>query len=52
MESIQVTTEQLNLAIERLNLGAIAQSEYLQIKSELAGEKLSLSNAKSQLLLD
>lgn len=42
------TTEQLNLAEERLNLSIISRSEYLQVKSQLATEKLSLANAKSQ----
>ncbi|MBN1987193.1 MAG: TolC family protein [Prolixibacteraceae bacterium] len=45
---IESTTEQLNLAKERLNLGIISQSDYLQVKSQLASEKLSLANAGSQ----
>ena len=45
---IESTTEQLNLAKERLNLGIISQSDYLQVKSQLASEKLSLANANSQ----
>lgn len=45
---IESTTEQLNLAQERLNLGIISQSDYLQVKSQLASEKLSLANANSQ----
>ena len=48
-KQIEATTEQLALAGERLNLGIISQSDYLQIKSELASEKLTLANAKSQL---
>ena len=41
------TTEQLQLAEERLNLSIISRSDYLQVKSELASEKLTLANAKS-----
>lgn len=47
-KQIESTTEQLNLAQERLNLGIISQSDYLQVKSQLASEKLSLANANSQ----
>ena len=47
-KQIEATAEQLALAEERLNLGIISQSDYLQIKSELATEKLTLANAKSQ----
>lgn len=47
-KQIEATTEQLGLAKERLDLGIISQSDYLQIKSELASEKLTLANAKSQ----
>ena len=47
-QQIESTTEQLNLAQERLNLGIISQSDYLQVKSQLASEKLSLANANSQ----
>ncbi|MBN2522896.1 MAG: TolC family protein, partial [Bacteroidales bacterium] len=50
-KQIEATTEQLQLAEERLNLGIISRSDYLQIKSELAGEKLTLANAKSQLAI-
>ncbi len=45
---IESTTEQLNLAQERLNLGIISQSDFLQVKSQLASEKLNLANANSQ----
>jgi len=48
---IESTTEQLNLAQERLTLGIISQSDYLQVKSQLATEKLSLANAKSQFAI-
>ncbi|MGD9928622.1 MAG: TolC family protein [Mangrovibacterium sp.] len=48
-KQIEATTEQLSLAEERLNLGMVSQSDYLQIKAQLASEKLTLANAKSQL---
>lgn len=48
-EQITSTKEELALAEERLNVGIISQSDYLQIKSELASEKLTLANAKSTL---
>jgi outer membrane protein len=44
------TTEQLRLAEERLNLGAISRSDYLLVKSELASENLTLANAQSTLI--
>jgi outer membrane protein len=47
-KQIESTTEQLQLAEERLNLSIISKSDYLQVKSELASEKLTLANAKSQ----
>ncbi len=47
-KQIEATTEQLNLAQERLNLSIISHSDYLQVKSQLASEKLNLANAKSQ----
>lgn len=50
-KQIDATTEQHDLAKQRLELGIISQSDYLQIKSELASEKLSLANAKSQLAI-
>jgi outer membrane protein len=46
-KQIESTTEQLQLAEERLNLSIISRSDYLQVKSELASEKLTLANAKS-----
>jgi outer membrane protein len=46
------TIEQLNLAGERLKLGAIANSDYLQVKSQLATEKQTLANAQSQLAIN
>lgn len=47
-KQIESTTGQLNLATERLNLRIISQSDFLQVKSQLASEKLSLVNAQSQ----
>jgi len=46
-EQIKATTEQLAFAQERLKVGIISNADYLQIKSELAAEKLTLANAKS-----
>ena len=50
----QITSleEQLNLAGERLKLGAIANSDYLQVKSQLATEKQTLASAQSQLAIN
>lgn len=48
-KQIESTTEQLALANERLTLSIISKSDYLQVKSELASEKLTLANARSQL---
>jgi len=47
-KQIEATTEQLNLAQERLNLSIISRSDFLQVKSQLASEKLSLANTQSQ----
>jgi outer membrane protein len=47
-KQIEATTDQLSLAKERLELNAISRSDYLQIQSELASEKLTLANANSQ----
>ena len=47
-KQIESTTEQLNLAEQRLNLSIISRSDYLQVKSQLSTEKLSLANATSQ----
>ena len=49
---ITSTEEQLNLASERLKLGAIANSDYLQVKSQVATEKQTLSTAQSQLAIN
>ena len=51
-KQIESTTEQLALAKERMDLGVIASSDYLQIKSELATEKSTLATAQSQLAID
>lgn len=48
-EQIKSTTEQLAFVEERLNVGVISNADYLQIKSELASEKLTLAHAKSTL---
>ena len=47
-KQVEASTEQLNLSQERLNLSVISRSDYLQVKSQLATEKLNLANAKSQ----
>lgn len=44
-------TSQLNLAEERLILKAISQTDYAQVKSQLASEKLVLANSQSQLAI-
>lgn len=51
-KQIESTTKQLALAKERMDLGVIASSDYLQIKSELATEKFTLATAQSQLSTD
>lgn len=50
-KQIESTTSQLNLASERLAMQIISQSDYAQVKSQLASEKLSLANAESQLAI-
>ena len=49
---IASTAEELNLAEERYKLGAIANSDYLQVKSQLASEKLTLATDQSQLAIN
>jgi outer membrane protein len=49
---VLATDEQLRLAGERLQLGAISQSDFLQIKSQLASEKLTLANAENLLIIN
>jgi len=51
-KQIESSEEQLRLAGERLHLGAISQADYLQVKSQLASEKLTLANAQSQLSIN
>ena len=43
------TREELALAAERLGLGAIANSDYLQVKTQLASEEVTLANAINNL---
>lgn len=50
-KQIESTEGQLSLAGERLELKAISQSDYSQVKAQLAGEKLTLANSESQLAL-
>jgi len=48
-KQIESTTGELNLAGERLALQNISISDYAQVKSQLASEKLTLANSESQL---
>jgi len=50
-KQLEATSQSLILADERLNLGVISRSDYLQIKSQLASEKLTLANAISTLTM-
>lgn len=50
-KQIEATAKQLNLSEERLAIGDISLSDNLQIKSQLASEKLTLATAKSQLAI-
>jgi len=43
------TREELALAAERLKLGAIANTDYLQVKTQLASEESSLASAVNNL---
>jgi outer membrane protein len=52
INQINSTAEQLNLAEERMKLGAISNSDYLQVKSQLATEKQTLAIAQSQLAIN
>ena len=45
----EATRGEMALASERLQLGAIANSDYLQVKTQLASEELTLANAVSTL---
>ena len=51
-KQVESTTEQLNLADERQKSGAISKADYLQVKSQLASEKLTLIKAISLLAND
>jgi outer membrane protein len=44
--------EQLKLAGERMKLGVISNSDYLQVKSQVATEKQTLATARSQLAIN
>lgn len=50
-KQIESTEGELNLAGERLALKNISISDYAQVKSQLASEKLTLANAESQLAI-
>lgn len=50
-EQINSTSQQLAFAGERMNVGVLSNADYLQIKSELASEKFTLSNARSTLAI-
>ncbi len=49
IEQIAATQEELTLAEERMAVGVISRSDYLQIKSELASEKSTEASARSDL---
>jgi outer membrane protein len=51
-KQVEATTEQLFLSDERLKLGSISRSDYLQVKSELASEKYTLANSQNQLAIN
>ncbi len=50
-KQIESTTGQVNLAKERMDLQVISQADYLQVKSQLSSERLTLANANSQLAI-
>ncbi len=52
LHQTEVTTDELQLAAERLALSAISKADYLQIQSQLASEKLTLANARSLLAMN
>ena len=49
---MEATSEELNLAEERLMLGAISKSDYLLIKAQLANENLTVTNVENQLAIN
>jgi outer membrane protein len=51
-KQIESSESQLNLAGERLTSQLISRSDYAQVKSQLASEKLTLATARSQLAID
>ncbi len=51
-DQISSLQDQLTRAEERLKLGAIAKSDYLQVKSQLATEKQTLASSESQLAIN
>ncbi|MBN2744563.1 MAG: TolC family protein [Marinilabiliaceae bacterium] len=48
---VAATEKQLQLVEERMTLGGVSRSDFLQIKSSLAAEKLSLANAQGNLAM-
>lgn len=48
---VEATEKQLQMTEERMKLGGISRSDYLQIKSSLASEKLTLANANGTLAI-
>ncbi|HVN57978.1 MAG TPA: TolC family protein [Bacteroidales bacterium] len=52
LNQVASTEEQVRLASERYRLGQIANSDYLQVKSQLATENQTLATARSQLAID
>lgn len=50
-KQIESTESQLNFAGEKLAIKGISHSDFALIKSQLAGEKLSLANSESQLAI-
>jgi len=51
-DQVNSTAEELRLAGERQKLGAIATSDYLQVKAQLASQKQTLATAISSLALN
>ncbi len=51
-KQVESTSGQLQMAEERMRLGAISRADYLQVKSELASEYLTLANAQKLLTMN
>jgi outer membrane protein len=51
-EQVSSLERQVNLAAERLRLGAIANSDFLQVRSQLATENQFVATAESQLAIN